>query len=509
MVKNISLRPLAFAILFALPFLWHFFGVAHQDIEEIDETAWVFSSYYYRLAFIENSFSNPDWQDLDALDHPPLAKYTFGFAFFFAGLVPDNLAEKVWWRTHDLDMLDREGFLRRQTERTPPRALLIGRFVSTVFLIACAFLVYSVSINMTSPVIALSAGLLFALNPLAQQVSGLVVADGIFLFFLLGSIFTQQKLFSRLAAGQSAPLLSPITGACAALLFLTKITGLAELPIALAGLLLAGRCGPDGKVPTKFLIRSGVAILLSWAFVSYVSNPSWWPDPLGFVVKMFRYRLDRVGLQMGVFFGDALPSPLLSLSVALHRIFFEWDGCYVAFKVPALLILTSFGLVQSLLSLRKAGPAERVLLLNAATWIPITIAAFKLEWDRYLLPIVPFVAVCAARGLGDFYRFLTSPRTPRLLTAVGLSLTLTLVLGAFSGTFTRASYELRHADWFRAAQGVHLRKQLEFHPDNPTLWLELAKLDEALGNGARAKQDWLEYFRAAEMKPREPAVPAN
>jgi hypothetical protein len=500
MVRKLPFLSLLLAILFSIPFLWHFSRAASRPLEEIDESAWIFSSYYYRLAFMDRSPFAPEWRDPDALDHPPFAKYAFGFAFSLARLVPGSLSDKIWWRTHDLDLVGREDFVRHLTERTPRRTLFIGRLVSCLCFAACAWLVYSACAAAFSQAIGIWAGVLFALHPLALELSGQAVADGIFLVLLLGSIRTQQALLARLAAGGRAPLHALLAGACMALLFLTKISGFAALPAAAAALALAGKESGKAVIPAKRRIAAGLGMLSAWALISYAGNPSWWSSPFGFAAEMFRYRLDRVALQSGVFFQDALPGPFLGLSAALRRIFFDWDAVFLVLKVPALLLLASFGLVQSLRSARRTPPGERVLLLNAAVWMPATVAAFRLDWDRYLLPLVPFVLIFAARGLGEAHRALVSPESSRALIPAGAALALAIFLALFSRSVTRESYLSRHPDWERSAQTVYLRKQLEFHPDDPDLWLALARTDELLGNAGRAQQDWAEYRKAAAAK---------
>jgi len=62
----------------------------------IDEGAWIYSGYFYHLAFQKRDLRSADWKHPDCLDHPPVAKYLFGAVAASDGYVVDSPKLKQW-----------------------------------------------------------------------------------------------------------------------------------------------------------------------------------------------------------------------------------------------------------------------------------------------------------------------------------------------------------------------------------------------------------------------------
>jgi len=65
----------------------------------VDEAAWVWSTFYYRLFFRERNLTAPAWSTGEAKGRPPVAKYTLGMGLDLAGCVSkvDPARLFTWW----------------------------------------------------------------------------------------------------------------------------------------------------------------------------------------------------------------------------------------------------------------------------------------------------------------------------------------------------------------------------------------------------------------------------
>src|SRR3990167_7498045 len=82
-------------------FAINFFYNAHRPLRDFDESAWIYSAYYYDLAFVQKNWESPDWQALDAIDHPPLFKYALGGVLALVGIHFTTPDLKEWWHAND------------------------------------------------------------------------------------------------------------------------------------------------------------------------------------------------------------------------------------------------------------------------------------------------------------------------------------------------------------------------------------------------------------------------
>ena len=66
----------------------------YGDLIDSDEVSWIFTGYYFNLYFLRFDLFHPDWNDYEAFDHPPLAKYIVGGALYLKGYTIDSLEPK-------------------------------------------------------------------------------------------------------------------------------------------------------------------------------------------------------------------------------------------------------------------------------------------------------------------------------------------------------------------------------------------------------------------------------
>jgi hypothetical protein len=66
----------------------------YLPVYDSDEVSWIFTGYYFNLYFLHFDLFHKDWDDYEAFDHPPLAKYIVGGILFLNGYTIDSLEPK-------------------------------------------------------------------------------------------------------------------------------------------------------------------------------------------------------------------------------------------------------------------------------------------------------------------------------------------------------------------------------------------------------------------------------
>lgn len=478
------------------------FAVARQKpLTEIDEAAWVFSSYFYHLAFERRDLASADWRSPDALDHPPLAKYLFGAALVTGGIRLVSLEPKRWWASRDLDFLDYEAFKRECARRLPSGALSRARLLSSLAMAASGVALFALVSAALSPPAGFTALLLYGLSPLARTVAGKAVSDGIFLFLLLACALAQASWLRRAESRAGLRAASALLGAVCGLAFLTKLNGLLCLAITGVVFVLALARRLRRGEPTGDLWLSSGIILGVFALTVVALNPSLYGRPWGFICDMLEHRWRRVELQTAVLYPQALPTPQLRFSYALRSLFFTEDWFFSVARFPLLLLLSAIGLPCLVRRLPGSSDSFRVALVNALIWVPATIVLYRMNWDRYLLPVLPFLLLAAAAGAERIRLF--GPQPP-LLREAFVAGGLALGLAAFPAYFTGARFARSHPDWVLRADAKRLQTAVGFHPDRPELVENLAAVKERLGSAGEARQ-----LREIALSLRKRGSPAN
>jgi hypothetical protein len=118
--------------------------------------------------------------------------------------------------------------------------------------------------------------------------------------------------------------------------------------------------------------------------------------------------------------------------------------------MPATLLVAAFGLLPGILALRQAWARRRQVRLNLASCVDLMLSAYAAgylalhvlatfqPWDRYLLPLIPLIAILAARGLVEVWE--RSGRLPRRATGrhpLMLGLALLLAWASWTGVSGR------------------------------------------------------------------------
>ena len=152
-----------------------------MPIYEPDEPAWIYSGYYFNLYFLQHAFFHTDWNDYDAFDHPPLAKYLIGGAFFIQGHRIDSLDAKKTWRTVPISQF--ADYYRLWIAKVPLNLLPTARFILFLFSFSSLLLFYKFLKDFYGFGAAILATSLLAVNPIFLAYSMQTLAEPVLLFF--------------------------------------------------------------------------------------------------------------------------------------------------------------------------------------------------------------------------------------------------------------------------------------------------------------------------------------
>ncbi len=345
------------------------------------------------------------------LEHPPLAKYLVGLPLFFlddvvwSERVPDLVAfPRAWFYQLNAESLDRNLFLARLPICAATALLMVA--------------VYRTSRRLFSPRAAFFALLAFALNPNVLAHGRLATLDGALSFFL----FLAVLAFAELASGFTWKRLL-VAGVTFGLANLVKFTALLLVPFTLV--IAGGVC-----------LRDRSARPLGWLAGTWLVGLGVFAAGYGFEARSaegVELTQDWLrGLTVGVF-GEERPIPLLT---AIEGIDYQLDhgttGHPTYFRGEALttadfeegnphpeyylVVMLVKNPVAFLLLLVGGG---LVALRPRAAWTSVRIAAFlgfplalfalfstgnALLGIKYVLPVMPFVALWVASAVARFPR---------------------------------------------------------------------------------------------------------
>jgi CHASE2 domain-containing sensor protein len=103
---------------------------------------------------------------------------------------------------------------------------------------------------------------------------------------------------------------------------------------------------------------------------------------------------------------ESLPtSPLMTADI-VRGLFSRNDWLFQWWSIPGLLFLFVLGVGGSLVNFARDRDATLVILLNCAVFGGATAYTYRMDWNRYLVPLVPFVMLLAAGGVTQSLRML-------------------------------------------------------------------------------------------------------
>ncbi len=326
----------------------------------------------------------------------------------------------------------------RQAGALPDAALLyIARLSTTMLLPFSMFFLYLVGRQMSGEWGGIFASLLLAVNMLVLLHARRAMGEGALTF---GVSFT---IWSLLYADRRPWL----AGIGLALAINAKHSALALLPAAL--LAVAWKISPEAELPWKQrlwrLIAVETQMLAVLAGVTLALNPFLWRQPLGAIRSAIQSREELLQKQVedarlfapeklletpaersaallinlflappsfaeyGNYQQETAPAEQAYLAIPLHNLLRGLIGG------PILLAWTLIGVLLALLRLRRVHVEQGrilalILLATACQFIGLALFV-PLAWQRYVMPLTPFVSLWAAYPLGDILQHFISKST--------------------------------------------------------------------------------------------------
>ena len=265
------------------------------------------------------------------------------------------------------------------------------------------------------------------------------------------------------------------------------------------------------------LIVLGIGVIFFALLLIVAINPTFWESPVGNIIKMYTVRLDLVELQRKFFFIFVFDNWLCKLVAEVRHLFFQESAFYTLCHVPADLFLFLFGMATAVRELwvgtRTEPPAlssARILTVITIVILAITTITYALDWQRYLLSVVPLIMIVVAQaavriaepwqrnGIAAFQRYARQQATAWIVLAVLSGIAWVIAVGPFRvpvNYLSNSESQLRH----------HLNA-LEYHPRNKTLQATIAILSQKNGDNAFADALWTKVHAA---DPQEEIAPIH
>ena len=359
-----------------------------------DEPSWVWRSIAFSRALAEG-----DWANTAQMGHPGVTTMWLGSLGILAKRAADPAAsaEAVQWlsQVSTLAPENAEAFKRLGVFLTYARIPVI--VVNALGVV----LIYLLVRRLWGQRVGLIAGLLFALDPFAAGLSGLLHVDGLLTTFSVLAILAMLNGLYRPSPPTPPPARErggsgswfALAGAFAGLAFLSKSPGIFLTGFAVAALLLAliTRRLPFKQALIDFLLF----VIVHWSLVILL-YPAMWRQPIE---------------TLGGIFGLA---SFLSAN-AVRPTFFDGQyqlnhgtGFYPLALAFRLTPVVALGLIAALIGMARAAWKRSgqqtfgvlVLLIGAALFIALITPAAK-KYDRYMLPAEALLILVAAWGIGQ------------------------------------------------------------------------------------------------------------
>lgn len=370
---------------------------------ESDEPGWIFAGYYFNLYFLRFDLFHPDWNDYEALDQPPLAKYIVGGSAYLKGYTADSLYMKRLWNNVPVDKL--HIFFDSIKHKIPNPSIVIPFTRSIIFLFALLSLVliYIFVRTLYGALAAFISTSLIISSPIHNYYSIRILADPILLFFfslfvLLCALYwkSQKRIYIVLAFIASS------------FSFLTKLNGILLVPLVIIIVLIKSKFS-FSKLDFKSLATG----LITFFLISALLNPIFLNKGIMALWEMVEVRSSAFHVFQETYPNHALLSVVDRFEYAIRIIFFRSSMFYPLIKVPVELFLFGIGIYYVL----RKGDLFLVSIFIFLFIIPISILPFKMP--RYLYWASPFIYVIAGLSSNLFKEIISKRNLKLLKTIIG------------------------------------------------------------------------------------------
>ena len=275
--------------------------------------------------------------------------------------------------THGAPVFSPNPDLARRFERSPTAFYVIGRLWAITFAVAAIPVVFLLGRRCFSTTVGLAGAALWAFVPSAVSYGRVLRTDSAGVFFAVLALLLIVRVADRPTLRNQIFAGAAIGAGVSSRYFLVTL-----LPaLVLAGVLALRRRLPDASI-------KGIATGVGAAVVTFaLTTPYFFLDWTATSNSLSAENAPHVG-------HDGL-SPFGNL---------RW---YLGTSIPNTLswpiaLLAVAGIV---FALRRPGDVRRLLLLAASATFLAGICASKLHWERWPLPILPFVVLFAAYGIAE------------------------------------------------------------------------------------------------------------
>ena len=355
----------------------------YADLYDSDEVAWIFTGYYFNLYFLRGGLLHPDWNDYEAFDHPPLAKYIVGGALFLKGYTIDSLGPKKFWNTIPIDQFPKYFELIKDKIPNPTIVIPFVRSVIFGFALSSLLLIYLFVRTSYGLLPAMISTVLIIINPIFSKISAWILAEPILLFF-----FTLFLLLVSFYLKTKNNIYLVFASVVCSFAFSTKLNGILLVPILIIVFLGKNKFSIS-KRDWKFAMTGCIAFLLITIFL----NPVFLNNGIKAIGKMVDVRLSAFHIYQETYKDVALLSVSERFLTATKMIFFRYSLFYNLVKIPVELIMFILGMVYLF---RK----KDYFLLSVFTFlvvIPISFLPYNVF--KYFYWIFPFTHIIAGLSL--------------------------------------------------------------------------------------------------------------
>lgn len=409
-------KKLAIGILFILIFSFLLAGIRAIPFHP-DETSILFQSRDFELLLSRPSHlfwdaNNSEQEQVYRLLNPPLPKYILGLGRQLAGFGPESVdVDWNWEQTWD-ENLESGAF-------PDSRVLSAARTASTIFLFLALIPLALVAKRLGGESLVVLTLIVYGTHALLLLHGRRAMAEGVLIFSISFAIY-------GLCVARDQPLFAGVTAALAA------SSKLSAAPLLAVGFIAAIWGISTDQQNRKALIRNMLKYTAAAVIVLFLLNPVLWANPFRVAPEIWTARVAFVNSQIETLeeFSPEhiLRNPVQRSAAMIYHLFINppqtaevanyieateessatylsnplhvlarnliGGSLYLVFFVSGIL----FSLVRSKGTLRKM-----LLLLLLATILELfaLLWANPLPFQRYYMPLVPFIILWIAVGLQD------------------------------------------------------------------------------------------------------------
>jgi hypothetical protein len=359
-------------------------------VTDPDEVSWIFTAYYFNLYFLRLELLHPDWEDYEAFDQPPLAKYIIGGVLWANGYTIDSLEPKRLINTVPLVRLHEYFHLVISKVPNPKVVIPLLRSTSFIFAFLSLLLIYA-SLRISYGVLsAVASTALIISNAIFEMISTRILADPILLF-----LFSFFILLCTLYSKYKKNIFIVSAFIVASLAFCTKLNGILLFPMSIIFFLVENKFS-FAQQNLKYLFAGIICFMI----ITITLNPVYLNSGIKAISMMADARFSAFRNYQETFERVALLSVGERFVAATQIIYFSNSKLYQLLNVPVELIMFLIGTYYTF----KKRDIILLLTFLFLVIIPISILPFRLP--RYCYWIFPFTHMIAGQSICFFKKVL-------------------------------------------------------------------------------------------------------